>query len=121
MSYVQLAELALVDGDYVEADRYARLAKDYDRNSLSANRLLAILARLGGDGAEWDRILSSILELDPLHHFAEAELYLAGVSTEEEFVEGFRSEYPEQELLELAIDYVELSRREGRDSTSRTQ
>ena len=112
VSYVQLAELALVDGDYVEADRYARLAKDYDRNSLSANRLLAILARLGGDGAEWDRILSSILELDPLHHFAEAELYLAGVSTEEEFVEGFRSEYPEQELLELAIDYVELSRRE---------
>ncbi|HIN77745.1 MAG TPA: tetratricopeptide repeat protein [Gemmatimonadetes bacterium] len=112
MSYVQLAELALVGGDYLEAGRYARLAKDYDRNSLSANRLLAILARLGGDGAEWDRILSSILELDPLHHFAEAELYLADVSTGENVVEGLRSEYPEQELLELAIDYVELGQRD---------
>ena len=112
VSYVQLAELALVGGDYLEAGRYARLAKDYDRNSLSANRLLAVLARLGGDVAEWDRILSSILELDPLHHFAEAELYLADVSTGENVVEGLRSEYPEQELLELAIDYVELGQRD---------
>ena len=111
VSYVQLAELALVDGDYVEADRYARLAKDYDRNSLSANRLLAILSRLEGDIAERDQILSSILELDPLHHFAEAEVHLAGISTEEELIEGFRSEYPEQELLELVIDYVKLGRR----------
>ncbi len=111
VSYVQLAELALVGGDYLEAGRYAQLAKDYDRNSLSANRLLAILARLEGDIAEWDRVVSSILEVDPLHHFAEAELYLTGVSTEKELVEGFRSEYPEQELLELAIDYVGLGRR----------
>ena len=111
VSYVQLAELALVDGDYEEAGRYAQLAKDYDRNSLSANRLLAILARLEGDTSEWDRILSSILELDPLHHFAEAEVHLAGVSAKEEFIEGFRSEYPEQELLEVAIDYVKLGRR----------
>ena len=100
-----------MDGDYEEAGRYAQLAKDYDQNSLSANRLLAILARLEGDTSEWDRILSSILELDPLHHFAQAEVHLAGVSAKEEFIEGFRSEYPEQELLEVAIDYVKLGMR----------
>jgi tetratricopeptide (TPR) repeat protein len=111
VSYVQLAELALVGGEYTEAGRYAQLAKDYDRNSISANRLLAILARLEGDTVEWDRILSSILELDPLHHFVEAEVHLAGISAEQELIKGFRSEYPEQELLELVIDYVKLGRR----------
>ena len=112
VSYVALAELALLSGDYTESDRYTRLAKDYDRNSLSADRLRAILARVRDDQAEWERVLSSILELDPLHHFVEAERYLAGATTGEEVLRGLRSEYPEQELLELAIYYVKLGRRD---------
>ncbi len=107
VAYVQLAELSLVDGNLAESTRYAALALDYDRNSLAAKALQVIIARKRGELVRHRAVLADMRSIDPLHHFAAAEEYLlrrpgAGPA----FQRTLRSEYPEQTVLELAIDYA---------------
>jgi tetratricopeptide (TPR) repeat protein len=109
IAYVQLAEIALAAENIGEAERYARLALDYDQKSIPARRVLAIVGRRGGDKALATRMRESILEIDPLNHFARSETLLSGSESSEAILAGgFRSEYPEQSLLEIAIDYASL-------------
>jgi tetratricopeptide (TPR) repeat protein len=105
---VQLAEIALVRGDHAEADRYARIALDYNRLNLSAWEILALVARKTGDAAQVSASSAQLLELDPLNHFVRAEAYLAapGTGTLDAFMKGLRSEFPDQSVLELAIGYA---------------
>ncbi|UCG87912.1 MAG: DUF5107 domain-containing protein [Gemmatimonadota bacterium] len=107
-AYVQLAELMLADGDYSEAARYARLALDYDRYSIPARQVLSVIGRTQGDPALAISMGEELLELDPLNHFVAAERYLASrtSTTADSFTAGLRSEYPEQMVVELAVDYA---------------
>ncbi|MBK5098289.1 MAG: DUF5107 domain-containing protein [Gemmatimonadetes bacterium] len=112
-AYVQLAELMIGSGNWPEAARYARLALDFDRTSVSAWRALAVIGRKVGDEALADGAIRDLLNLDPLHHFARAEQFLsaggapagadAGV-----FLTTLGGEFPDQSLLELAIGYASL-------------
>ena len=106
---VQLAELALARRDWAEAERYARIAIDYNRPGLSAWDILAIVGRKTGNRALVDRASSELAGLDPLHHFLRAEAYLASPSaaTLDAFTSGLRSEYPDQTVLELAVGYAD--------------
>jgi len=107
VAYVQLAELSLASGDLEEAARYAGLALDYDRISIPARRVLAIVGRKSGDTALASRMFESISEIDPLNHFPLAEAVLrAPGSSADILLSALRSEYPDQTLLELAIDYA---------------
>ncbi|WP_419166824.1 DUF5107 domain-containing protein [Candidatus Palauibacter sp.] len=116
---LRLADLALAEGDPVEAHRHAALALDHDRVSIPAREVLAIAARLEGDEAGAARVLAKLLELDPLNHFALAERYLSAqgegsesgggtgsVAAAIDLTTSMRSEYPEQTLLELAVGYA---------------
>lgn len=105
---VQLAELALGRHDWTEADRYARIALDYNRLNLSAWEVIAVAARHGQDAAVATAAAAELLALDPLHHFVRAERYLATPSpqTLSALTEGLRSEFPDQSILELAIGYA---------------
>ncbi|MDH4063704.1 MAG: DUF5107 domain-containing protein, partial [Acidobacteriota bacterium] len=105
---VQLAELALARGDVAEGERYARIALDFNRLNLSAWEIVALAGRKTGNGAEVSEALTQLLALDPLSHFARAERYLAerGDTTGSAFIDGLRSEYPDQSVLELAVGYV---------------
>ena len=107
-AHVQLAELALVRQDWLEAGRYAEIALDYNRLNLSAWEIVAIVDRKAGDPAQVGTASARLLELDPLHHFVRAEAWLAGrsPSTLATLLDGLRSEYPDQTLLELAIAYA---------------
>ncbi len=107
-AYVQLAELMLAGGDLQEATRYAWLALDYDRYSIPARQVLAIVGRRGGDAALAASMREQLLELDPLHHFAAAEIYLAApnAASSDAVTASLRSEYPDQAILELAVDYA---------------
>ena len=107
-AYVQLAELMLAEGDYQEATRYARLALDYDSHSILARQVLAMVGRKRGDASLTSSMREQLLELDPLHHFVAAEVYLAGPSTPsaDALAAVLRSEYPDQTILELVVDYV---------------
>ena len=115
ISYVQLAELALRGDDVPDAARYAELALDYDRYSLSALEVLAIVGRLSGDAELAAVTKDEILRIDPLHHFVRAETFLdAGGSlqsaTGRTMVEALRGEYPGEELLEAGIRYASRGR-----------
>ncbi len=105
---VQLAELALARSDWGEAERYARIALDYNRLNLSAWDILAIVGRKTTNRSLVETTTAQALELDPLHHFVRAEAYLASptAATLAAFTSGLRSEYPEQVILELAIGYA---------------
>jgi len=107
-AYVQLAELMLADKDYPEASRYAQLALDYDRYSIPARQLLAMVGRKRGDTALAFTMRNQLLELDPLHHFVVVERYLASrdAASPGSVAAALRGEYPDQVFLELAIDYV---------------
>ncbi len=113
-AYVQLAELTLAGGDLPEAAMYARLALDYDRFNIAARQVLAIVGRRAGDAALAVSMREQLLELDPLHHFVAAEVYLAArdAASADSMTASLRSEYPDQVILELAVDHV---RRGGRD------
>jgi tetratricopeptide (TPR) repeat protein len=110
---VQLAELMIGSQDWREARRYARLALDFDRSSVPALRALAFIGRKTQDGPLARRALQDLLALDPLHHFAYAEEFLAagsapGSDLQERLSRALGGEYPDQSLLELAIGYVRL-------------
>ncbi|MGD2218160.1 MAG: hypothetical protein PVJ64_15490, partial [Gemmatimonadales bacterium] len=113
-SYIQLAELMLADDDLPEATRYTQLALDYDRWNLPARQLLAMVGRKGGDAALAASMREELLAIDPLHHFAAAETYLTApdAATADALTSSLRNEYPDQALLELAVDYL---RRGGRE------
>ena len=107
VAYVQLAELALAGGDDPEATRYARLALDYDRYNLPARQVLAMVGRRRGDSALVASLREELLEIDPLHHFATAEAFHAAPNQTSArlMTATLRSEYPDQTILELAVDY----------------
>ncbi|MBK9242891.1 MAG: DUF5107 domain-containing protein [Acidobacteria bacterium] len=105
---VQLAELAFVRADVAEAERYARIALDYNRQNLSAWQILAMTGRKTGRETLVTEATTTLLDLDPLSHFVRAERFLAapGSGTQAALFDGLRSEFPDQSVLELAIGYV---------------
>ena len=136
-AYVRLAQIMAFRGEWDEAARYAELALDFDRRGIPALRLLAIRARMASDHVAAEQARRALLEIDPLHHFVQAEEYLAelqaaeagrrpsggaqssgapsgGASSGHEppsgsrLLSALRSEYPDQSLLELAVGYAAL-------------
>mgnify|MGYP001827647269 CR=1 FL=1 len=111
-AYVQLAEIMIGQGNLAEAERYARLAIDYDRHSLPGWRILSVVARLREDRWAAREARAELLTIDPLHHFARAEEHLdaSAVATAGRLADHLGGEYPDQTLLELAIGYDGLGR-----------
>jgi tetratricopeptide (TPR) repeat protein len=111
-AYVQLAKLAIASEEYGEAMRYARLAIDYDRYGIPGWRALAIAGRRSRDAAVTAEALAELEAIDPLHHFVEAERYLATPGPEPEtaqrLADRYGGEFPGQTQLELAIRYANL-------------
>jgi tetratricopeptide (TPR) repeat protein len=109
-AYTQLAELMLRSGELADAERYARLAIDFDRHGVPAWQVLAIVGRRRGEAgrALAQEALRELLGVDPLHHFALAEGYLAepGSAAGQALTAAMRGEYPGQTLLELSIGYA---------------
>jgi len=109
-AYSQLAELMIGQGEYAAATRYARLAVDFDRHSVTAWRAMAIVGRQTGNRALTREALEELLDVDPLHHFVRAEAYLAspGEASARALVDALGGEYPDQTLLEMAIGYLHV-------------
>ena len=109
---VQLAELALARSDCAEAERYAHVALDYNRLNLSAWDLLAIIGRVTGNRRLATTAAAQLLELDPVHHLVRAEAFLSARTPAalDQLMNGLRSEYPDQTILELAIGYANRGR-----------
>lgn len=113
---LRLAEIALAHEEITSARRHALRSLQYDTRSSGPRRMLALVARVNGDSTEAEEWLQELAELDPLDHFVRAERFLASSSEDvasvewNRFTSALRGEYPEQEVLELAIDYVRRGR-----------
>ena len=109
----QLADLMLRRGDWEEAERYARLALDFDRRSFPALRALMLVGRMTDDLELADEGAQGLLAQDPLHHFVLGELMftqgLSPAQVRDRLV--LRSEFPQQTLFEVAMDYLGWGRR----------
>jgi len=108
-AYVQLAEIMAGAGEWDEAIRYGVLAGRFDVYSVSAWQVLAVAGRRMGIRSDTDT-RERLLDIDPLHHFVFAERYLAEPTdgNRDALIGAMRSEYPEQSLLELAVNYANL-------------
>ena len=107
-AYTELAEIALLESDWVRAERRARQALDYDRYSIEALEVKAIAERWQLKRTEARATLDRILELDPLHHFVYLEEYLLEGSEHppHRLRERIGGELPDQTWLELGISYA---------------
>ena len=94
----QLARIYFQDGDYALAGDYARKSLVGNAHNLSAYYILYQISPS-------EDILSEIRALDPLCHFPEVEMMLAGELSEEELSESIREEMGWQNYLEFAVFY----------------
>jgi Tfp pilus assembly protein PilF len=96
------------------AEHYANQALDFNRFNFSALKVLAITHRLRGEANQADQIISILISLDPLNHFADFERYRLHNSPENlsRFKASIQNEFPYQTYLELAIDYYDLRQKE---------
>ncbi len=96
------------------AEHYANQALNFNRFNFNAFKVLAITHRLRGETNQADQIISTLISMDPLNHFANFERYLLHKSPKNLswFKAGIRNEFPYQTYLELAIDYYNSGQRE---------
>jgi tetratricopeptide (TPR) repeat protein len=109
-AYTQLAEIAIIGRDYVTAEMYADRALDYNRYNLNALKVSALCARKKNQSQKAREALDTILEIDPLNHFARFEKYLSELKPEclDAFKKMIRNEFPHETYLELAAGYFNL-------------
>jgi len=110
VALIQSAEIAVVEKDFGRAVECALKALEADAASVNALEVLATAHRLAGHKAEAGRVLTRLLELDPLDHLARFERYL--LSRNPKDLEAcralIRNELPHETWLEMAIFYLRL-------------
>ena len=109
-AYTQLAEIAIMERDYMTAEMYADRALDFNRYNLNARKASALCARKRDRKQEAREALDTILEIDPLNHFARFEQYFSEPKPErlDAFTTMIRNEFPHETYLELAAGYFNL-------------
>ncbi|MEN8203099.1 MAG: DUF5107 domain-containing protein [Bacteroidota bacterium] len=109
-SFQQLAEMDLVEGDLQGALRNASRSLTFNGLNLNSYKILAIVHRLLEDPGTAGEVLESLLEIDPLSHFALFEYYLLdpGADKLSSFKASYRSEMAKEEYLETALFYAGL-------------
>ncbi|HYA49366.1 MAG TPA: tetratricopeptide repeat protein, partial [Burkholderiales bacterium] len=111
-AYVQLAEIAALEGNGPLALDYAEKALDANRYDSSALEVEAVVSRVLGRPGEARRAVDRLLDFDPLDHLGRFELYLLDPTAAH--LAGFksmvRSELPHESYLEMAMFYVRIGR-----------
>ncbi len=107
-SYVQISGLHLQTQNFTKARKYAEMALDYNKYNITAYEFLATANRKLDYNDDAKKILSTLLDIDPLNHYARFEHYLINPSAESlsTFNSAIRNELPFETYLELAIEYA---------------
>lgn len=111
-AYCQLAEIALGEKDYSQAEEYARRALNYDQQNPLPYELLAVSLRLLKRKEEALQACQRILALDPLDHMARYELYLLAPENEnnlKNFLSLVHNEFRAETFIELALFYQRIA------------
>ncbi len=109
-AYTQMAEIALAKNSSHQAESLARKALDFNANNISALEVLTVINRIQGDNELAMVYLSRLLDADPLNHLGHYEMAIFHPTYRAE--EHFRSEFPEQTYLELAIRYFNMGQQD---------
>jgi len=109
-SLQHLAEISFVEGDLKQALEQAEQSLSYNLKNLNSYKIQAIVNRKLGKHREAEKVLATLLELDPLSHFALFEKHLLGPGAEslKVFNASFTNEMARDEYLETALYYEGL-------------
>jgi tetratricopeptide (TPR) repeat protein len=107
-AYVQLAEIAAFEGNYLLAREYAEKASDANRYNSTACEIEAMASRKMGQPDASRRALDRLEGFDPLDHIVRFERYLLDPTDGRlsEFKSIIRNELPHETYLEMAQFYV---------------
>ena len=107
-SLALLAEMRLAKAQYADAVALAEEALNSNRKNIKARKVMAMAYRKSGQTDKARHALATLLELDPLNHFALFEKYLIShdEKAKSEFVNSFNNEMAKEEYLEIGIDYA---------------
>ncbi len=107
-AYCQLAEICIIEGNFILGEEYARKSLDFNRFNLRAYEAAAISYRKSEQTGKAVDILDKLTEIDPLNHTAGFERYLLipGKERLERFKSGIRNELPCETYLETAVSYA---------------
>ena len=75
-AWTELSKIYFREGSYEKALDYASKSLDFNRYNLDAYKLMAIIYRLQKNKPQAQKILNTLLTIDPLNHFARFENYL---------------------------------------------
>ncbi|MCC5908367.1 MAG: DUF5107 domain-containing protein [Balneolaceae bacterium] len=109
-AYASMAEIYLEKTLYDRAETYAKRSLHYNQSQIPALKVLAVLHRKLNQTDQAVAVLETMLEIDPLNHFARFEQYLLSGNEEDLniFSSMIRNELPHETYLELAVYYSNL-------------
>jgi len=102
-AFCKMAQIYLASGQYKKAGLYAEKALDFNRFNLDALYVLSVVSRKEGKTEHFDGHIRTILDIDPLNQFARTEKLF--MESQNEFDLDIQNEFPEETLLELALQY----------------
>ena len=113
-AYNELTKIYFKENNLERATGYAIKCLDFNRHDMDALQLLALIDRLQNNHPHASGLLDTILQYDPLNHFALFEKYATDSSEENKknFTGMVRNELPAQTYLELATWYYNIGRME---------
>ncbi len=106
-AYTIMAGVAMQKQDFTRAGHYAQMSLDYNRNNLRAYEILGTSYRKSGNATQASKTYDTLLDIDPLNHYARFEQYLL-LPTQDKlstFNAGIQNELPHETYLELAMEY----------------
>ena len=109
-AFTKLAEMYAEENNWEQTADFAQKSIDYNKYNLNAYQVLAVSLRKQNRISEEQEILSTLLKINPLSHFAEFENYLLekDFNSLEQFKQSIKGEFPTETFLELAITYYNL-------------
>jgi hypothetical protein len=107
-SYVEIAGIKMQQQDFGGAILFSEKALDYNRLNIKAYEILTSGYRKLHNIQKSIQTADSLLEIDPLNHYAHFEKYLLDPANENlrNFNSFIRNELPYETYLELALEYV---------------
>lgn len=104
-AYMEMGGIYLIEKKYKKAQDYLQKSLNHNGTNLIAMHLLAVVNRKLERNDEAQKLLSEILDNDPLNHLAGYELGLLDASKKSNFSESIKTELAYQAYLEMAMHY----------------
>lgn len=109
-AYCKLAELELTEKRYERALDYSQKSVDYNSTNLNTLQVMIAAYRKLGQVEKAQQMISQLLGIDPLNHFARYEAYLLNQNEKnfKDFHSAIQCESREETILELALFYLQI-------------